>query len=384
MKEMIQKCLLVFFLLGITLAGCKTPSGSETVVREKPVKQDIDAEELRIAQNIILLIGDGMGLSQITAGMYLNENESVFERFPIVGLQKSYSGDNLVTDSAAGATSFASGVKTYNGAVGVDMEGNPVKTILEEVESRGMKTGLVTSSSIVHATPAAFIAHVKTRKNYEGIAAFFLKTEIDLFIGGGKAYFDRRTDERDLYAELTRKGYLISDYFIEPLEEIEVPRNRKFGYFTADKEPLSFAQGRDYLRYGSSMAIRHLDRLSRDEGFFIVIEGAQIDWGGHANDPDYVLSELREFEQVISDALDFAQADGNTLVLVTADHETGGFAINPESTMDELNIEFTTEGHTATMIPVFAYGPGAQLFSGLYENTGIYFKMKQVLGQYVN
>ena len=375
--------ITLLLLLWISFFGCKTPVHTDTARKEHVILQP-DEDQLRVAENIILLIGDGMGLSQITAGMYLNENETVFERFPIIGLQKSYSGDNLVTDSAAGATAFASGVKTYNGAVGVDMDGKPVRTILEEVEEKGMKTGLVTSSSIVHATPAAFIAHAKNRKDYETIAADFLNTDIDFFVGGGKAYFDRRTDGRDLYKELVRKGYFVSDYFREPLEEIDMPKTKKFAYFTADKEPLSFSQGRDYLREASKRAMDYLDRTSNDEGFFLMIEGAQIDWGGHANDPDYVLSELKEFEGVIADALDFAREKGNTLVIVTADHETGGFAINPESTMEKLNIEFTTEGHTATMIPVFAYGPGSPLFSGMYENTSIYFKMKQVFGLYVN
>jgi alkaline phosphatase len=290
----------------------------------------------------------------------------------------------LVTDSAAGATAFASGVKTFNGAVGVDAKKEPVKTILEEAEERGMMTGLVVTSSIVHATPACFIAHVESRKDYEEIAVQFLNTEIDFFIGGGKAYFDRRKDERNLYSELREKGYLISDYFTESLQDITIPKNKKFGYFTADKEPLSFSQGRDYLVDASKMAIQYLDRRAKDDGFFVMIEGSQIDWGGHANEPDYVFSELKEYEQVISDAMDFAQEDGNTLVVVTADHETGGIAINPESTIENLKIAFTTGGHTATMIPVFAYGPGAELFGGVYENTEIYFKMKQALGLFEN
>merc|ERR1712127_644568 len=149
------------------------------------------------AKNVIFMVGDGMGVSQITAGMIKNNNHLNLERFPIVGLHKSYSSDNLITDSAAGATAFASGVKTYNGAIGVNPKKKPVKTILEECEEKGMATGMVTTSTIVHATPASFIAHQPSRKMYEEIAADFLKTEIDLFIGGGKKYFDRReTDER--------------------------------------------------------------------------------------------------------------------------------------------------------------------------------------------
>jgi alkaline phosphatase len=384
MHKIKYNSLIHFFLFLLLVIGCNTTGPASSSTTSTSPNQPAAVKEVKIAKNIIFLIGDGMGLGQITAGMYANGNETVLERFPIVGLHKSYSSDNLVTDSAAGATAFASGVKTYNGAVGVDVNKQPVKTILEEAEEKGMKTGLVATSSIVHATPACFIAHVETRKEYEQIAAQFLETEIDIFIGGGKAYFDRREDERNLYEELRDKGYMITDYFTKPLDEIVIPRNKKFGYFTADKEPLSFSQGRDYLVGASQKAIEYLDKTSKDQGFFVMIEGSQIDWGGHANDPNYVLTELQEYEEVIGHALDFAEKDGNTLVIVTADHETGGFAINPESTLGDLKIAFTTGGHTASLIPVFAYGPGAEIFGGMYENTEIYFKMKQALGILLN
>ncbi|MEZ4985473.1 MAG: alkaline phosphatase [Saprospiraceae bacterium] len=139
-----------------------------------------------IARNIILLIGDGMGLTQISAGLYSNDDYLNLERFPVVGLHKSHSSNNLVTDSAAGATAFSCGVKTYNGAIAVDPDTMVLRTILEEAEQRGKATGMVTSSTIVHATPASFIAHVKQRSMYEDIALDFLDTEIDFFVGGGK------------------------------------------------------------------------------------------------------------------------------------------------------------------------------------------------------
>jgi len=179
------------------------------------------------AKNVILMIGDGMGVSQITAGMIKNNNRLNLEKFPIVGLHKSHSSDNLITDSAAGATAFSAGVKTYNGAIGVDPKKKPVKTILEECEEKGMATGLVSTSTIVHATPASFISHQPSRKMYEEIAADFLKTEVDLFIGGGKKYFDRReTDERNLYEELEKKDYYVSDYFKENMSDIKFDPKR--------------------------------------------------------------------------------------------------------------------------------------------------------------
>jgi alkaline phosphatase len=123
-----------------------------------------------------------------------------------------------------------------------------------------------------------------------------------------------------------------------------------------------------------------LRKRGGDKGFFLMIEGAQIDWGGHANSSSYIISEMIDFDDTIGAVLDFAKEDGETLVIVTSDHETGGFAINPGSTMDKIKAGFTTEYHTGTLIPVFAYGPGASLFGGIYENTDIYHKMKAAFG----
>ncbi len=331
-------------------------------------------------KNIIFMIGDGMGLTQITAGMYMNGNRIELEKFPVVGLHKSYSFDKLVTDSASGATAFACGVKTYNGAIGVNPDTVAVKTILEEAEEKNYATGMVATSTIVHATPASFIAHQKQRKMYEEIAADFLKTDIDFFLGGGKKYFDRREkDDRNLYEELRAKGYVVSDYFQEDFKDVKIDNTKKFAYLTADADPLPVAQGRDYLPLASKRAAEYLDAQD-DKPFFLMIEGSQIDWGGHANDSDYIITEMLDFNETIANVLEFAKADGETLVIVTADHETGGYSINPGSTMDKLVTEFTTDYHTAVMIPVFAYGPGAELFSGIYENTAIYNKMREAYG----
>ncbi len=331
-------------------------------------------------RNVILLIGDGMGLTQISAALYFNGNKLHLEQFPVTGLHKSYSFDDLITDSAAGATAFACGVKTYNGAIGVNQNGQPVKTILEEAEERGWATGLIATSSITHATPASFIAHVKSRADMQDIAEDFLRTEIDLFIGGGKKYFDRREkDDRNLYRELEAKGYQISDYSKEDLPKITLDARKNFGYFTADAEPLPFAQGRDYLVPAAKLAPAFLEKRSK-KGFFLMIEGSQIDWGGHANDSDYIIQEMLDFDNAIGVILEFAKQSGETLVIVTADHETGGYAINTGSAMGKIVPGFTTDKHTGALIPVFAYGPGAELFSGIYENTAIYEKMRLALG----
>jgi len=367
-----KKCVWALALL-LWLTGCATPAPNPSPSNNlRPAQK---------AKNVILLIGDGMGLTQISAGLYSNNNKLELERFPVVGLHKSYASDNLITDSAAGATAFACGIKTYNGAIAVDPDTNSVRTILEEAEARGLATGLVATSTIVHATPASFIAHVKSRQMYEEIAAAFLDTEIDFFVGGGKKYFDRReTDDRNIYQELEAKGYLMSDYFQKDLKKVKADPTKNFGYLTADADPLPYRQGRKYLKPASEMAIEFLEEHdATDKGYFLMIEGSQIDWGGHANDGDYIITEMLDFNQVIGAVMDYAEKDGETLVIVTADHETGGFAINPGSRMGRIEAGFTSDYHTAAMIPVFAYGPGAELFAGIYENTAIYTKMRRAL-----
>ncbi|NUO02640.1 MAG: alkaline phosphatase [Saprospiraceae bacterium] len=371
-----MKVKKLFFLIGFFMVACSPAAPVQNPVTEADEAKKLNKRPL----NIILMIGDGMGLTQISAGLYRNGNKLNLERFPVIGLHKSYSSSDLVTDSAAGATAFASGVKTYNGAVGVDKDAVSVPTILEEAESKGLATGLVVTSSITHATPAAFYAHVRSRDQYEDIAADFMKTDIDLFIGGGRQYFERRkTDDRDLWKELEAKNYVISALAKQELSDVVLDFNKNFGFFTAEGDPVPTASGRDYLPAASRLAPVFLNQRSKSKGFFLMIEGSRIDWGGHANDSQYIIDEMLDFDKAIGAVLDFAAEDGNTLVIVTADHETGGYAIMLGSSTDSIVPGFTTKGHTASMIPVFAYGPGAELFGGIYENTAIFKKMRAAL-----
>jgi len=333
-------------------------------------------EPVKIPKNIILMIGDGMGLAQVTAGLYARAEGLNLERFPATGLIKTHSAKNLITDSAAGATAFSCGCKTYNGAIGMTAQKKPCYTILEEAETFGLATGLVTSSSITHATPASFIAHARERTYMEEIATYFLKTDVDLFIGGGMRYFvARESDKRNLSQELMEKGYVIGDFLQKPLSQYNPDPRQPFGWFSAVKEPKSVLDGRDYLPQAARMAPEFLTRRS-DKGFFLMIEGAQIDWACHANKDTMAVQEMLDFDKAIGEVLRFAEQDGNTLVIVTADHETGGMALLRGADKKSLKIKFTTDYHTPVMVPVFAYGPGAEQFNGLYDNTDIYLKMR--------
>lgn len=329
-------------------------------------------------KNIILMVGDGMGLGQISAGMYMNGNKLSLEKFHFIGLHKCYAADDLITDSAAAATSFSCGIKTYNGAIGVDVNKKPVKTILEIAEEKGLATGLVTTSTIVHATPASFIAHQPQRKMYEEIAADFMNTEVDLFIGGGKNYFDKRKDDQNLLDQLRDKGYQVNTFLETELSDLS-PGEKNLAYLTSNTDPLPVARGRSYLPLAAEIACEFMDDRS-EKGFFLMIEGAQIDWGGHANDTDYIVTEMADFDKTINNVLEYAKMDGETLVIVTADHETGGFAIQKGSEMGKMEGAFTSDYHTGTMIPVFAYGPGSKEFTGIYENTAIFDKMMEAFG----
>jgi alkaline phosphatase len=348
-------------LLVVILAGTRLPQ-----LRKGPGKP----------KNIIFLIGDGMGLSQVTSGMVQNGGTLNLEAFKHIGLIKTHSADDFVTDSGAGATAFAIGKKTFNGAIGVDENGNAQLTILEMAEKKGLATGMIATCSMTHATPGSFIAHQKSRYLEEEIAAEYLNTDIDLIIGGGRRFFSSRKDGRNLVALMTANGYQVK----ETLAEVKEVKEGKLAAFLADNHMNSMIEGRgDYLPQASDVAFRLLSK--NEKGFFLMIEGSQIDWGGHNNDTRYIMTEMQDFDNAIGRALEFARKDGNTLVVVTADHETGGFALKEGSYKDRTVVgSFTSKEHTGVMVPVFAYGPGAEEFMGIYENTAIFDKFKSLLG----
>ena len=325
-------------------------------------------------KNIVLLIGDGMGLSEVSASQFYNKSTTNFERFFTIGLSKTSSSNELITDSAAGATAFSAGIKTYNGAIGVDKNGMPVETILEQLVKKGYATGLIATSSIVHATPASFYAHSKSRRLYEDIATFLPSSNIDFLAGGGTKFFNNREDGKDLFSEFKKNGYQLNTTALPK----NISKKKQVILLKEDEMPKMLDGRGDFLPDATKLA---LGALSKNKtGFFLMIEGSQIDWGGHDNDADYLISELLDFDKTLGVVLDFANKNGETLVIVTADHETGGFTLSADSgDYNKIEPKFATSGHSATMVPVFADGPGASLFGGIYENTEIYHKMKSLL-----
>lgn len=358
-------CLIAILIIGFSsIVSASNPIDSSEVKKKK-------------VKNVILLIGDGMGVTQIYAGYTVNKGKLNIERFENIGFSKTHSANNYITDSGAGGTAIATGHKTNNEQIATDTLGMPLKTILEIAEDSFLSTGIVSTSAVTHATPASFIAHNTYRKNYEEIASDFLKTDIEVFIGGGRKHFEERADSVNLIEKLKEKGYHTTTD-INEIKELNAEVQKLAG-FTAWEHNPPIKDGRgDMLSTGTNKAIGILEK--NDNGFFLMVEGSQIDWGGHNNDFEYVVSEVIDFDKVVGEVLDYAIKDGNTLVIVTADHETGGLAIkNGNLEEGKVKASFATTGHTGVMVPVFAFGPGAELFKGFYENTEIFEKIKQLL-----
>lgn len=334
-----------------------------------------DSTKTTPAPNIILLIGDGMGLSQVSSAYFYGEGEPNISRFKHIGLIKTSSSSDKITDSGAGATAFSTGAKSYNGSIGVGPDSTALPLITEVLSSNGYLTGLISTSQVTHATPASFFAHQESRDQEYEIASQLHTSPIDFIAGGGYKFFVK--DSANYLDSLRANGFTVDT------GDVVLPKafglENKFVYLSAPKALPRMLDGRgDYCTRALESCLTLFDL--KDSNFFIMLEGSQIDWGGHANNAEYLITEMLDFDKVIGNALDYAQKDGNTLVIVVADHETGGFTLGALNTQDgqdydSISPTFSTPGHSATLIPVFAYGPGAENFVGVYENNDIFWKI---------
>lgn len=366
----IVECVLVVLVGGLAIALInRIPDSSEPKVK-----------------NIIYLIGDGMGISHITSTMIAQQYTPLaLERAEYVGLQKTYSSNNLITDSAAAGTALSAGTKTYNGAIGVDDNKQSVENIREVAEKMGMATGVVATYAVTHATPAAFMGHTESRNQQDLIAEQFLDTNVDVFFGGGQKYFMQRADSLDLVGKLQEKGYTIAT----SLEEIADIKEGKVGVLAARKGLPTMLKGRgNFLPEATTKALEILTANAKKNksGFFLMVEGSQIDGEAHANNIEGVVAEIVDFDAAVKIAFDYADKHPGTLVVVTADHETGGLTIiNNNNKFDvaenPIAYHFSTGGHSGGMVPIFAYGAGAEAFSRVLENTDIPLIMKSLLAE---
>jgi alkaline phosphatase len=295
-----------------------------------------------------------------------------------VGLSRTSSSTDKITDSAAGATVFSCGIKTYNESVGMNLDSTAVENIVEQLSAKGWNTGVVATSSVTHATPASFFAHAAHRSMEEEIARQMVYSELDFVAAGGYKWFLHRADSVNYLDSLTAKGFVVDTTSINTAWK--GGKQKPVYLLAADGMP-TMGEGRgDFLLDATKKAITHLS--AKPEPFMLMIEGSQIDWGGHNNDADYLIKELLDFDRAVGAAFDYAKEQGNTLVIITADHETGGFTLASKqikvaglksiSDYNSIAPTFSTGGHSATMVPVLSFGPYSELLMGIYQNTHIY------------
>ena len=327
----------------------------------------------KTAKNVIVLIGDGMGPAQVYSLILTSPEKTAFHRFPYSGFSITKSASNEITDSAAGGTAIAIGKKTTNKMVGMSPDSIAVPSMLELFAGQGKKTGVVVTCSVTHATPADFIAHNINRNNNEAIALeISQKEKLDLLFGGGKKYFTERKDSLDLLGKMWENGWNIYD----SLPQIE-DNNARTMVLACRKHMVKAPERGDFLPKATAKAIEMLD--NGENGFFLMVEGSQIDFACHDNDSATLVEEMRDFNNTLNVVLDFAEKDGNTLVVVTADHETGGLTIvDPEGNYTRTDFKWSTGSHSAVFVPVFSYGPGAERFTGIMDNTDIIKRIMEV------
>lgn len=318
-------------------------------------------------KNVILFIGDGCGLAQLYAGYTANRGALNVFNMRYTGLSKTSSFDSYITDSAPGSTAFSSGEKTNNRAVGVDHTGKALALLPDILLQRKIRTGIVTTGDVRDATPADFYAHQIERSNFAAIEKDLALSSVHLLMGSGKFSGDAQTINR-LHKKFSWK---------QSLADVNGTGNEPL-LLTDSVAGLSVEGGRG--TWLNDAFAKATSRLVNPNGFLLVVEGAQIDHGGHANRLPYVVNEVLDFDRAVGEAMRFADSNGETLVIVTADHETGGLTLTAgDYNKGYVAGEFSTEDHTAVPVPVFAYGPQAQLFTGVYENTEIFYRMVKAL-----
>lgn len=355
-----RRNIFLFLLIALTMASC--------------------AERRPEVKNVIFLIGDGMGFGAVSSLLLTDDSTTAFEMSPVIGLSESCSANNYVTDSPAGGTALACGERTLNGYVGVDVNGRPMKSILKKAQEMGKSSGIVVNTVLTEATPADFYASVLSRSESYKIAEHFVESGVDVAIGAGLEVFVERPDSLDLTKTLEEKGYDVytdkdsalgsqSDKFVAILPMEDVHRRN-----VPDSLIEKRAEARLYLEQAVEKAINVLENKSKN-GFFLMIESAIIDGYGHSNDSDGMVEEMLDFDRTVKQLVDYVNTHDNTLLVVTADHETGGTAVaykeHQVGKKVPLTLSFSTKGHTGTVVPIFAYGEGAGYFGRVMKNVEI-------------
>lgn len=367
-----MKKISLFALAAILLAvSCKqkeeksplqyyaTPNPYEIVdVVMPPVDNEV--------RNVILMIGDGMGLEQVSCAWVLNHGKLNLDRFPAIGLSRTWCTNELITDSGAGGTALAAGVKTGYSHVGTAADSTDLASVLVKAKELGKKTGVAVTCHFADATPCDFCCHNEYRYNQDDLIADYVNCGVDYLSGGGLDWFTtKRKDNRDITREMAAAGYTVALTEAE-LMAAELP---VIGILSPDNLPVAMERG-DLYRRTVARGLDILSRESGDKGFVMMLEGSCIDDWLHGNDIEKAMEELLDFDRTIGDVLAWAAADGHTLVVVTADHATGCLTLQDgDLEKGEIGVAFGSESHNGIAVPVYAWGPGSDQFTGIRENA---------------
>lgn len=349
---------------------------TQTFTYEHPYAvEKLQAPKGKKVKNVILMIGDGMSLMHVYTAWAANRGKLWLENAQATGLSKTWAVKKLVTDSGSGGTSLATGVKTVYHAVGVDPEGKPLTSLVDVAKELGKDAGMAVTCRLWDATPCDFCCHNIDRDKEEELVGDYPTSGVDFVFGGGAQKFTNRKDGRDIFKELQKKGYHVSrtldDFFA-------YDKNSRIFAVPYDKDtPLPDERG-DLLARASMKGISLMNQ--NKNGFFMMIEGSQLDDYGHFNQLDLLMKETLDFDQTVGEVMKWAAKDGETLVVVTADHETGGLTL-VNGNKDEGRVEccFSSKDHSGAMVPVYAFGPGAENFTGIFENTDVFKKIKKLM-----
>lgn len=349
---------------------------TQTFTYEHPYAvEKLQAPKGKKVKNVILMIGDGMSLMHVYTAWAANRGKLWLENAQATGLSKTWAVKKLVTDSGSGGTSLATGVKTVYHAVGVDPEGKPLTSLVDVAKELGKDAGMAVTCRLWDATPCDFCCHNIDRDKEEEFVGDYPTSGVDFVFGGGAQKFTNRKDGRDIFKELQKKGYHVSrtldDFFA-------YDKNSRIFAVPYDKDtPLPDERG-DLLARASMKGISLMNQ--NKNGFFMMIEGSQLDDYGHFNQLDLLMKETLDFDQTVGEVMKWAAKDGETLVVVTADHETGGLTlVNGNKEEGRVECCFSSKDHTGAMVPVYAFGPGAENFTGIFENTDVFKKIKKLM-----
>lgn len=349
---------------------------TQTFTYEHPYAvEKLQAPKGKKVKNVILMIGDGMSLMHVYTAWAANRGKLWLENAQATGLSKTWAVKKLVTDSGSGGTSLATGVKTVYHAVGVDPEGKPLTSLVDVAKELGKDAGMAVTCRLWDATPCDFCCHNIDRDKEEELVGDYPTSGVDFVFGGGAQKFTNRKDGRDIFKELQKKGYHVSrtldDFFA-------YNKNSRIFAVPYDKDtPLPDERG-DLLARASMKGISLMNQ--NKNGFFMMIEGSQLDDYGHFNQLDMLMKETLDFDKTIGEVMKWAAKDGETLVVVTADHETGGLTlVNGNKDEGRVECSFSTKDHSGAMVPVYAFGPGAENFTGIFENTDVFKKIKKLM-----